>query len=152
MKQDVVDAVVVGLEQSPDLQRRMLAKVSHQLARFVGMHQTSSSLAAKPTNNRDSAVTKDHQRVVRITHHSGQLRFQNLIQERYRCDSIQLLLRHNYLQGRSAKSVRQIQNPMMPPASSVLIMRRQSASRKGQIDRIDSMFHSPLIRERTNPS
>jgi len=31
-------------------------------------------------------------------------------------------------------------------------MRKLSASRKGHIDRIDSISHSPLMRESTNPS
>src|SRR5215470_4019668 len=44
------------------------------------------------------------------------------------------------------------QSPITPRSSSRFIIRRQSASRNGQIERIDSMSQTPFIRDKINPS
>ena len=45
-----------------------------------------------------------------------------------------------------------ISNPITPRSRNFSIMRRQSASRKGQIESIDWMSHEPLMRDSIKPS
>src|SRR5678810_939828 len=46
----------------------------------------------------------------------------------------------------------ELYNPTMPRSMRSLIILKQSASRKGQIERIDWMSQLPLMRDNTNPS
>src|SRR5713101_3646439 len=73
----------------------MLAEMGYHLTRCVGVCQASRSFAAQPANDGNAAVAKDHQRVVRVTHHSSQLRLQNLIQQRDDGFLVNLLFRHS---------------------------------------------------------
>ena len=75
---DRVRFILVHHEESAALMATGYAKATGR----IGVCQTNGRLATKPANNGYAAVAKDHQRIMRVTHDSGQLSFQDFIQQR----------------------------------------------------------------------
>src|SRR5215203_2419512 len=81
---DVADIVLMRFEQRTDLQRRMPAEHRDKLTGSTRMGQTFIAIALQPRDDRDTVISKDHQRVVRVPHDAGQLEFHDPVKNRDR--------------------------------------------------------------------
>jgi hypothetical protein len=68
----------------------MFAQVRDYLAGFVGVIETGGSFASQPTDDGNPAMAKNHKRVMRVTHNSGQLCFEDFVKQPDDCLSVKL--------------------------------------------------------------
>src|SRR5215218_4427221 len=90
------------------------------------MRQTRAGLAAQPAHDRDSVVTKDHQRIVRVANDTSQLRLQDLIQKLHRGRLVKSFLRHILLRFVTLVRILTTGNSARHPSSETPTYRERS--------------------------
>ena len=78
--EDFVDVVLVGLEQRADLERRMAAEGGDVFARQHRVGVGFVALLAQPGDDRDAVVAEDHEAVVHVAHHAGELELEDAVE------------------------------------------------------------------------
>ena len=79
--QDIADVVLLRFEQRTDLQLRVSAQQRDHFSGPLGVGQSFRGIALHPADDGNPVVAVDHQGIVRVTHHPGQLQFHDLVQD-----------------------------------------------------------------------